>query len=229
MSELIRVSYVVEGKTDFTVLDALVEHFLGNQDYLSNQIQPPSSDYAGDHGPLGGGWKGVLHWCDSQGEEATPLGGFTNSLAMRNCDCLIIHIDADIAGEADLRDLQLGNAAAPAQTCDNIRNLIAALLEGAPPAKLIICIPAQCTEAWVFVALHTSEVAGYAPIEQRPEVERLLIGRRERLVRNKGGAAQKINERYIAAVPRIVQNWPEVTSRCTQAALFESAFRAVFS
>ena len=228
MSEALRVSYIVEGKTDFTVLNALVGFFLNGEDYVSNQIQPPTSDYAGDQGPLGGGWKGVLHWCANQRVESTDIGGFANSLVLRNCDYLIIHLDADIAEEADLIDFQLGSSAAPVCTCNNIRNHIRALLGGGPiPSQLVICVPAQCTETWVFVALHTDEVGRYRPIEQRREVERLLIGQPERLVRDKDGAAKKDDERFRAVVQRITRNWPAVVANCTQARLFESEFGAL--
>ena len=94
MSEILRVGYVVEGTTDYIVLDALVERFLGDTDYVSTRIQPPTSEYTNHQEPLDGGWKGVLMWCKQEGE--TP-GGFVQSLPFRNHDCLIIHVDADIA------------------------------------------------------------------------------------------------------------------------------------
>ncbi len=230
MSELLRVSFIAEGKTDITVLKALVGLFLNGEDYVPNEIHPPTSDYAGDHGALGGGWKGVLKWCENQGVESTDIGGFAGSLVLRNCDCLIIHVDADIAEESDLATLELGSLIEPARTCDNIRNYMWALFDGGPfPSELVICTPAQCTEAWVFVALYTSEVENYIPIESRREVERLLIGRPDKLVRDKDGAAKKDDRRYRAAVHKITQNWPAVVGKCTQARLFESEFRALRS
>ncbi len=42
MSKTLRISYVVEGATDYIVLDALVELFLGAVDYVPTQIQPPN-------------------------------------------------------------------------------------------------------------------------------------------------------------------------------------------
>jgi hypothetical protein len=49
----------------------------------------------------------------------------------------------------------------------------------------------------VFAILHPNEVAAYQPIECRAEVDRLLIGKPERLVRDKSGAARKQSEKYL--------------------------------
>ncbi len=111
MSKIPRISYVVEGATDYIVIDALVERFLGAVDYVATQIQPPESDYANHSGPLGGGWKGVLKWCQARGENE---GGFENDIVLANCDCLVIHVDADIASEADLQHLSLSAPCPPA-------------------------------------------------------------------------------------------------------------------
>jgi hypothetical protein len=90
-----------------------------------------------------------------------------------------------------------------------------------------MCIPAQCTETWVFVALYANEAERYRPIEGRREVERLLIGRPERLVRDKDGAAKKDPKSYCRVVDTIIQNWALVVAGCTQARLFESSFRTL--
>ena len=228
MSRPLRISYIVEGKTDFTILDAVVDHLLDGKDYVPNQIQPPTSDYAGDQGPLGGGWKGVLQWCKIQGDESADIGGFANSLVLRNCDYLVIHVDADIAEEDELSSFDLGSADAPTSTCDNIRNHIRALLGGySVPGQLTICVPAQCTEAWVFVAIYTNELDRYQPIECRREVERLLIGRPEKLVRDKSGSAKKDTRKYQTSAQNLIRNWPVVVNNCIQASIFESDFKAM--
>jgi len=109
VSRLKRISFVVEGPTDYVLLDALVEHFLNSDDYVPTRIQPPISEFTNNSGPLGGGWKGVLKWCSMIGENP-------DSSPLTNCDFLIIHIDADIAGEAELASLNLSAECPPAAT-----------------------------------------------------------------------------------------------------------------
>ena len=227
MSNVPRISYVVEGKTDLIVLDALVERFLGTDDYQANEIQPPSSAFTNHQGPLGGGWHGVLRWCELVGATA---GGAANDIALANCDCLIIHLDADIALESELAPLALPAPCPPAkETCDNIRAHLRALLGGSLPPKVVLCVPAQCTEAWVFAALHSREAAPFAPLECREEPERLLIQRPDRLVRDKDGGAKKQTDKYRAATDKIAANWPDATSLCDEAARFETECRATFA
>lgn len=224
MSEILRVGYVVEGKTDYVVLDALIEQFLDDKDYVSTQIQPPTSEYTNHQGPLGGGWKGVLGWCKQAG--ATP-GGFVQSLPFMNYDYLIIHVDADIAAEADLQGHGLSAPCPPAKdTCDRLRHHLLALLGNPLPAKILLCIPAQCMEAWVFAALHPDLVAGVQPIECRQEVERLLIGKPDRLVRDHGGRARKDPQAYEKAAHRIAAGWPQAIAVCPEAQYFDNACRA---
>ena len=77
-----RIHFVVEGPTDYIVLDALVERFLQTDNYIPTQIQPPTSEYADHQGPLGGGWRGVLRWCREIGNSS---GGLSESAALAAC------------------------------------------------------------------------------------------------------------------------------------------------
>ncbi len=201
-------------------MDAVVARFFGDKDYLSNQIQPPVSEYANNQGPLGGGWKGVLSWCQQVGVES---GELSESLVLANCDCLIIHIDADIASEAELQAHNLSSPCPPAKsTCDKIRRFIVSLLGGTLPSKIVLCVPSQCTEAWVLCALHPASLASYQPIECRPDVERLLIGKPDRLVVNKDGRARKQTERYRATVQKISLRWSNTIDACPEARRFDT-------
>ncbi len=227
MSKVLRVGYVVEGKTDYIVLDALVEYFLGNKDYVPTQIQPPTSEYANHQGPLGGGWKGVLKWCEQGG--ATP-DGFVQSLPLLHYDYLIIHVDADIAIATELQARGFSAPCPPAKdTCDRLRHHLIALLGNPLSAKVLLCIPAQCMEAWVFAALHPDLVASFQPIECRQEVERLLIGKPDRLVRDHEGRARKDAQRYEKVAHRIAAGWPQAITACPEAQYFDNACRAAFS
>lgn len=223
MSRLPRIHYVVEGATDFIVLDAIVERLLGTSDYVYTRRQPPTSAVVEDHESLSEGWKGVLKWCEIM--TAAP-GGFAEN-ALENCDCLIIHIDADIANERDLAPHDLSAPCPPAKdACDQIRNHLTALLGGNLPAKVVLCVPAQCTEAWVIAALHPDLVATYDPIECRKEPHRLLIQQSDRLVRVKAGKPKKQTENYREVAPRIAARWPDVVAACGEAKRFEEEFAA---
>ena len=220
MSNALRISYVVEGATDYTVLDALVEQILGDRDYVPTRIQPPISAYADHLGTLGGGWKGVLKWCSMD----------VSTSALANCDCLVIHVDADIAEETELSELNLSAPCPPAiTTSGKIRDYLVALLGGAVPPKIILCVPAQCIEAWVFVALYPSEVERFTPIDCRREVESLFIGNPEKLVVKKDGRARKQTAEYSKVSPRIGANLAMLTAHCAEALRFESEVRRVFS
>lgn len=224
MSKPLRISYVVEGATDYIVLDALVELFLKTDDYVPTQIQPPVSEYVDNQGPLGGGWRGVLKWCQQFGSSDD---NFSANLVIANCDILIIHVDADIVAETDCQSLEISAPCPPAKTvCDNIRKYLIALLCAPIQRKVILCVPSQCTEAWVFAALHPDMVSNYQPIECRLEVEKLLIGKPDKLVRDKDGRARKDRSRYKATVTRMALNLENATIHCPEALRFQKEFNA---
>lgn len=225
MSDLPRVSYVVEGPTDYLVLDAIVGKFL-KCDYVSTRIQPPLSEYADDQGPLGGGWRGVLSWCAKQGSLA---GGLSQGGVLANCDYLVVHVDADIARESDLLRFQLLDPDSPSNTCSNIRVHLASLLSQPLPQQVVLCAPAQATEAWVFVALYTNDLPRYQPIEDRADVARLLIGRPGKLVRDKDGAARKQPRQYENSLSRITANWAKIVANCEEARHFDGRLRELFA
>lgn len=226
MSSLPRISFVVEGITDFIVLDALVDRFLGGIDYVPTQIQPQNSEFLNGLGPLGGGWKGVLKWCDNI---SNSTDGFIESIVIANCEYLVIHVDSDIALEPELASLGLSQPCPPARNaCDGIRAHLVSLLGGALPTTVLICVPAQCTEAWIFAAMHPVEVAKFEPFECRAEPDRLLIGKSSRLVRGKDGAAKKQPVQYRAFAARIAAGWQNAVDLCPEAARFDSEARAAF-
>ena len=219
MSKQLRVGYVVEGATDYLVLDALVEEFL-KDDYIPTRIQPPISEFADQQGPLGGGWRGVLRWC----------GEANKGLALSNFDVLIVHLDADVAQESELDSLQLKSNCPPATfACDKLRSHITNLLNTNGTPHIVLCTPAQCTEAWVFAALYYEDVPKYHDFECRREVERLLIPKPDKLVRDKDGQAKKQTANYRENLWAIVRKWANATSVCTEAKRFEEECRAALS
>ena len=112
------------------------------------------------------------------------------------------------------------------ETCDKIRAYLISLLGGQLPPQVVLCIPAQCTEAWLFAALHPELLILFQPIECREEVAKLLINKPEKLVRDKEGRARKQPEKYRDTSPKVVKQWPQATASCAEALRFETECRA---
>src|SRR5262249_47131459 len=168
--------------------------------------------------------KGVLLWCAQAG--ATP-GGFAQSLPLLTYDCLIIHVDADIAAEAELQSHGLSAPCPPAKdTCDRLRNHLIALLGNPLPSNVVLSIPPPCMEAWVFSALQPDLVTSFQTIECRQDVERLLIGKPDRLVRDHDGRTRKNPQRYEEAAYRIAVGWDQAIAACPEAQCFDNDCRA---
>ena len=220
VSKIPRISYIVEGATDYHIIDALVERFLQTDNYVPTQIQPPMSEYTDDLGPLGGGWRGVVKWCSDIGARPEGLAG---SMILANTDCLVIHVDADMASEAEFSEIDLSAPCPPAKdTCDRVRQYLIMLLRGQLHPKVVLCVPAQCIEAWVFAALHPDLVSRYEPIECKRDVAALLVDKPDKLVRNKDGRSRKQPERYRNNASKVADKWPNATARCPEALRFDS-------
>jgi hypothetical protein len=223
------VYFVTEGITDQIVLDELIATWLGG-DYVARYIQPPASAYADELDlPLSQGWKGVRDWC--AGVRSTGPAGRDEAIKM--ADCLIIHMDADVAFDPDFRNPPFSGKCPPAKDqCDFVRRQIASLFGGVIPGNVVPCVPAQDLESWVLTALHPQESDKHRPIECRTEPSALLIARApHKLVRRKNGRVRKDVERYRAAASRIAQGWANCTAkpriRCPEAVRFETETRQV--
>jgi len=100
MSSTLRIALVAEGITDYVVLNAAIESMLNGRSFILNPLQPEGSvafTGGGDAGPLGGGWKGVYKWS----RQSTLRGGgrLTGDPLFIKHDLLVLHLDADVAGE----------------------------------------------------------------------------------------------------------------------------------
>lgn len=95
------VYFVTEGVTDQIVIQGLVEHWLGDEDFVPNRIQPPSSAYAeGQDSNFFRGLEGTYRaWC--RGSRTAGAAG--RDEALRQADCLFIHVDADVANNPEFR------------------------------------------------------------------------------------------------------------------------------
>jgi hypothetical protein len=219
-----KIYFVTEGITDQIVVEGLVEQWLGGEDFIARRIQPPSSDYAEElDSNLSEGWKGVLAWC-----AGTRMGGPAGrDEALKQADCLIIHIDADVAIDTDFKNPTFDGPVFPAvHACDWVRDHLATILGGSSHPNVVLCVPAQDLETWVLCALHPDVADANAPIECcRKPAELLAVQKAPRLVRSKDGRVRKETAKYRSNLPKIVKGWPNCTAgdgpRCPEAVRFE--------
>lgn len=226
-----RVYFVTEGLTDQLVLEALIAEWLGDEDFESNFVQPPTSAYAEFMNcSLSQGWKGVLAWCSS---ESSALS-FSRQRVVEDADLLVVHMDGDVAFENDFPPGAFGGGIPPAQAaCDHIRAHLCKVLDDQliRRDKVVFCIPSQSIEAWILCCLFPEVADANIPIECHLNPEILLIERTYRLTRRKDGRVRKNTDAYRAASSRIVANWANcaggASPRCVQAARFEIETRAI--
>jgi hypothetical protein len=162
MSDMLRIGLVAEGVTDYEVLRASIESMLGAKKFDLKLLQPEESvafTGAGDAGVFGGGWRGVYKWAlqavDRSGQiSADPL--------FLNYDLLVVHLDADVAGEdpanypkhaiPELKGMLPCEKPCPppSNTTDLLRKVILSWLgENTEPLQVVLCTPSKSTESWV--------------------------------------------------------------------------------
>ena len=182
MSDLLRVALVAEGPTDGVVINAALRSMLGDRRFVLTQIFPEGSTGFGE---LGSGWVGVYRWCRQsakRGEGRLP----GDKLVFQNCDLLILHLDADVAGfqydagaiapEASDGALPCDKPCPPPEdTTDSLRAVLLSWCgEDATPARTVVCMPSKSTEAWVVAALFPKDQAMLRGIECYPNPESRL-------------------------------------------------------
>ena len=162
MSDTVNIALVAEGVTDFVVINSAIEAMLAGQSFDLKLLQPEGSVAfagGGDAGQFGGGWKGVYRWCLQAVERAG--GQLRDDPLFDNYDLLLLHLDADVAGEDP------ANSAAPIealrgvlpcqQPCppsnastDPLRQILLSWVgETQTPPRTVLCTPSKSTEAWV--------------------------------------------------------------------------------
>jgi len=139
------VYLVTEGRTDQVVISGLVQEWLAPADFVIRSIQPPSSDFAATlTDSLSEGWKGVLNWCNG----ARAGTAVSRAAVLRQADCLIIHIDTDVATDRDFRDPPFQGAFNPARpACDWMRERLASAFADGLPANVVLCVPSVDMDA----------------------------------------------------------------------------------
>lgn len=149
MSDPVYLYTITEGPTDAIVIKAVLEH-LGRR-YIPTALQPEGDGIDGPVQPANGfgfGWRdGVRAYCQSERE--------TIEVALQN-GVVVVQVDADVArkNRSDF-ERDLTRPCPPARgTCDEVRKEILTWLGvDSAPKRLVLCVPAQATEAWIIAAL----------------------------------------------------------------------------
>ena len=235
MSDTIRIALIAEGITDFEVLRAAVEAMLGGRSFDVKLLQPEESlaFESGNAGPLGGGWKGVYKWCRQAVERSG--GSVRSDPLFAFYDILIVHLDADVAGEepANFSANPPAELAAtlpceepcppPHHTTDRLRiAMIAWLGESETPPRTVICTPSKCIEAWVMAIFFPRDremlKKGWechpdpaSRLQQQPKAARF----------------GKSQEEYRKRSGQIKEGWASVVGKLTEAKRFGGDFKAV--
>ncbi|MBX3143489.1 MAG: hypothetical protein KF813_07025 [Trueperaceae bacterium] len=220
------VKLVCEGTTDLHVFQAVLDAHLGGAEYLLGMLQPDGARYGGDAGPHGGGWKGVRGWCQA----AKKAGGVEAVGALTDdVDLLVIHVDADIACDAE------HNAAKPcpppAPTVQAVEALVLGWLGvSSLPDRVLLWVPCYSTEAWVLRALfptlsQSASCLAASPtsgcVECISDPASVLLGKTPKLVRRKQGQLKKIASAYQDAQAAITQRWGDLRAHVWSAKRIE--------
>lgn len=233
MSEPLRIALIAEGITDYDVIGAAVASMLDGRSFNLKLLQPEESvafTASGHAGEFGGGWKGVYRWCRQAA--ARSEGHLRDDPLFLTYDLLLIHLDADVAGEdpAHSRGHPLPELAGvlpceqpcppPAATTDALRDILLSWVgENQIPPKTVLCTPSKSTEAWVMAVFFPNDSAmskrgfecyahpgnrlGQQPVNQR---------------------FTKSHADYSARAPQIQAAWPSVVDQLSEARRFSSDF-----
>lgn len=229
----LRVALVVEGPTDYAMLQAIVAQLAHPRAVTFSFVQPEFSaafEQLSDEG----GWGGVYRWCRSTVDLHGP-NGLEDNLLFLNHDLLILQIDADVAAsnyaaahiDEAVQDLPCAAPCPPIEATTNaLTRVVLRWLEiNASPANLVLCIPAQSLEAWILAGLYPTDrqVTG-GTLECRPKPERQLASKpvNGRLV----NGDKKNLSAYRTRADEFAQSWKQTVRVCTQARQFEQHFLA---
>ena len=232
MSEPLRFAVTVEGPTDAIVLEAILTALLPDDEFVFQTLQPEGSAAFGSahFGSTGTGWAGVYRWSRQAVSEGG--GSVSESSALANHDVLIVHVDADVAGETYAKgkirdaphdDLPCEERCPPPDSTTNaLRRVILKWLgEREFPRRVVMCTPSRNIEAWVLAAVWPdNNVVRRDDWECHPRPERQLGAL------PKARRFGKRQEDYRRKEEVITKAWPMVSARLTEAARFEAELLA---
>ncbi len=224
MSDL-RIGLVVEGPTDFIVLEAALKAMLPGRSLIFSRLQP-SDDLTFGSETRGAGWGGVLNWCLQQTTDLQNrlLAGF---------DLLVLHVDADVAAKhysdvfgkkpAPFDDLPCQKPCPPASdTVDALRRIVLGWAGDRVQPHWVLCVPSKCVESWLVPVFFLEQQDKMAGLECNVQVEALFIRKKgPKLMRRRGSTYKKLPIEYRAISPLITERWHDVTQTCRQASHFE--------
>ena len=225
---------VCEGPTDRAILEAVLDSYV--EDYQPIAVQPPASQVGGAAGPFGGGWKGVQAWCTSEVRDEARW-----SALLENVDMVIVQVDADVAGEAEVDRAK--PCPPPTASADEVRALVLEWLgRDTLPKQVVLCVPSMASETWALVALlpgHEAKVpCDPAPadgpcIECRTDIKSLLRADSKdigvKLVTLKQGELKNHAPVYRKVQSRITKGWQAVIASCAEARRFDTALQAAMT
>jgi len=211
MSKELKIALVAEGPTDHIAIDAALKAMLGARTFRLQSLPAEGSDAFTTYG---GGWGKVYKWCH---QAAVDGGGrlSSNTLVFGNFDMLILHVDADVAGDEYDRISRTPTATDLALPCqlpcppalDTTTALRKVLLswgnETTVPDRTVVCIPSKATDAWLIAALFPNEplIIG---IECRDEPASWLANR------PLADRVRKKRRDHEAKAPALTSAWPTI-------------------
>ena len=224
MSKPLRIAMVVEGPTDFIVLDAAISSLLPDRDIEFQSIQPEfSATFQVESGPTGLGWPGVYRWCRQATSEGH--GRVSGSSLFVFHQILVVQVDADVAGmtyQNGRIDDQTGDLPCeepcppPSATTDALRKVVLRWL-GEPklPIRCVLCTPSKSIESWVVAALFPANkevVKDSWECRMNPESQFGTLPKNSRI--------RKSQDDYKAKRKDILSAWPNVREKLAEAQRF---------
>ena len=233
MYEPLRIAAAVEGPTDAVVLRAILRALLPDDaDFVFQTLQPEGSAAFGaaSFGATGAGWVGVYRWCRQSAREGG--GSVSGCSALSHHDVLIVHVDADVAGntyaggriqDAPRDDLPCEKPCPPPKrTTNTLRAVVLNWLgEHECPPRTVLCTPSKNMEAWVLAAVWPeNKIVQQDDWECRvnPEGQLAAMPKRRRF--------KKSPSDYQRMEDGLTKAWPSVSERLTEAERFEAEFSA---
>ena len=227
MSDTLRIALVAEGITDYEVLNAAIESMLGGRSFVLTLLQPEDSvafSGGGNAGSFGGGWKGMYRWCLQA--KLRSGGKLSGDPLFLGYDLLLLHLDADVAGEdpaVSLAPELVGvlpceqSCPPPSATTDALRKVILSWVgEAKTPPQTVLCTPSKSTEAWVMAAIFPKDKEVVKPgWECYPKPENRLgqQPKKKRFAKNQLDYETRKSE--------LQAGWPSVVARLTEVRRFQ--------
>jgi hypothetical protein len=182
-------------------------------------------------GVIGTGWTGVRKWCQETWQrKGSNLEILISESVGAPLDLLIIQVDADIAGKRELQDGLDEPIPEPLQPCppitqttDKMKQIIGCWLsKHILPERVVLAIPAEDMETWVFAALYPDDALCHGA-----DFECIHAGRTRsqhpgfRLPQKRYCKIIKSEKIYRQIAPRVGNAWETVCRLCIQAEIFD--------